>query len=371
MKAFILMLLLIVLTASPTFAGDLANGERLARNCAVCHGAFGQGASGKLSPRLAGLPKEYLIKATKDYLKGDRPNSLMVITSELDKMSDKEMEDIAEYYSSLDINSDARFAIRAHMGDAKKGKKIYRDECKVCHASDGFGKPKKDAPPLAMQHPEYLFTVMRGFRDKYRIHDNDPEDDSFEEYTDEDYIDLTAYMASLGDVRIKKGYRFVPPQIKLSRESSRLAHRASKIEITNITQTVVRMELADGMTAEKAAETMLAQARKIGLKKVAQQRVSRFLEKKGVKTPHLSIYQFCNPMDARQMVMADPVFSAYMPCRISIAEDRKGKLWLMMLNLDMLINSEFLPDDVVKTAVKVNQQMLSVMAAGARGKLID
>ncbi len=68
------------------------------------------------------------------------------------------------------------------------------------------------------------------------------------------------------------------------------------------------------------------------------------------------------------MVIADPVFSSYMHCRISMVEDDKGKLWLMMLNLDMLINSKLLPAEVVKTAIRVNQQMLDVMAAGASGK---
>ena len=121
--------------------------------------------------------------------------------------------------------------------------------------------------------------------------------------------------------------------------------------------------------AMKAAENaMIAKAEEIGLKKVAQQKVSKFLSRQDVKMPHLSIFQFCNPLDARLMVMADPVFSSYMPCRISMVEDGDGKLWLMMLNLDMLINSKLLPAEVIETAIRVNQQMLDVMTAGASGK---
>jgi hypothetical protein len=37
------------------------------------------------------------------------------------------------------------------------------------------------------------------------------------------------------------------------------------------------------------------------------------------------------------------------------------------LNLDMLIDSELLPAEVVETAIRVNQQMLDVMTAGASG----
>lgn len=68
------------------------------------------------------------------------------------------------------------------------------------------------------------------------------------------------------------------------------------------------------------------------------------------------------------MVMADPVFSSCMLCQISMVEDANGKLWLMMLNLDMLINSKLLPPEVVETAIRVSQQMLDVMTAGASGK---
>ncbi len=68
------------------------------------------------------------------------------------------------------------------------------------------------------------------------------------------------------------------------------------------------------------------------------------------------------------MVISNPVFSSYMPCRISVVEDKEGKTWLMMLNLDMLIDSELLPSEVVDTAIKVNQQMLDIMVAGATGE---
>lgn len=128
------------------------------------------------------------------------------------------------------------------------------------------------------------------------------------------------------------------------------------------------MALDEGVTADQAKQAMLSKAEEIGLKKVAQQKVSKFLARKDVKMPHLSIFQFCNPLDARLMVMADPVFSSHMPCRISLVEDADGRLWLVMLNLDTLINSELPPGEVVETAIRVNQQMLDVMAAGASGK---
>ena len=164
----------LVAASMPVWSADMANGQKLNKNCALCHGAHGQGTSGKLSPRIAGMPKEYIIKAMKEYLDGTRNYPLMTKTSKLDKYTEKDFDDVATYIASLDLSSDARFNIKPSIGgDAKAGKEIYNDDCKSCHARDGYGKPKKEAPPLAGQHPEYLYTTMLNFRDKIRVHDND------------------------------------------------------------------------------------------------------------------------------------------------------------------------------------------------------
>jgi cytochrome c553/uncharacterized protein (DUF302 family) len=305
----------------------------------------------------------------KDYVEGRRVYPLMVRTSQIDKYTEQDYEDVAAYLSSLDLRSDARFDIRAQYGDADKGEDVYRD-CRNCHGRDGYGNRRKEAPPLAGQHVAYLYTTMRNFAEGNRIHANDPEDETFADgyYSDQDFIDLTAYLATLDDKGIMPGYAFQPPMYRPAFARPERRELNQSIQITDIKQTVVRMALADGVTTDMAEEAMLAKAEEIGLKKVAQQKVSKFLARQDVEMPHLSIFQFCNPLDARLMVMADPVFSSYMPCRISMVEDADGKLWLMMLNLDMLINSKLLPAEVVETAIRVNQQMLDVMTAGASGK---
>ena len=367
LKKFIVAVALLA-ASLPAWSADMANGQKLNKSCALCHGAHGQGTSGKLSPRIAGLPKEYIIKAMKDYVDGTRVYPLMVKTSQLEKFSDKDFDDVATYLASLDMSSDAQFNIVSRIGgDPKEGKSIYKSDCKNCHARDGYGKPKKEAPPLAGQHPEYLYTTMRNFKEGSRIHANDVEDDTFTEYSDMEFIDLAAFLATLDDKRVVEGYVFEAPAYKPSTAVAKASKLNEVIQITDIVQTVVRMAVQEGVNPKQAAAAMNAKAKEIGLRKVAQQQVSKFLAKKGVDMPHLSIYQFCNPMDAREMVIADPVFSSYMPCRISMVEDQKGKLWLMMLNLDMLINSKLLPSSVVETAVRVNQQMLDVMTAGAAG----
>jgi len=367
---------ILILMASLAFAGDalsanLVRGEKINKSCALCHGQFGQGTPGQLSPRIAGLPKEYLIKATKAYRDQLHRNyPLMVRTSGLHEMTEDDIEDVAAYLASIDLSSDGRFNIHPTGGSAKKGHKIFKSDCKTCHAKDGYGKPRKEAPPLAGQHTAYLYTTMRAFRDGTRVHANDVEDDTFEDYTEQDYINLTAYIAGLDDKKIVPGYVFQPPvlmPLPTAVATTKTPEEKVGIEITDIKQTVVKLALDEGVSTEDAAQAMLSKAVELNLKLVGQQQVSQELEARGVETPHLSIYQFCNPLDAKVMVVANPVFSSYMPCRISMVEDNDGKMWLMMLNLDMLINSHLLPPDVMETAVKVNQQMLEVMVAGSAG----
>lgn len=370
------IMMLVGLVCLPMFAqaADMANGERINRKCALCHGVYGQGTPGRLSPRLAGFPKWYLEKATKEFQEGKlRHNPLMVKTSGLDHMTDADIEDVSAYLASLDISPDRRFDIIMPMGNPARGEEIFKDDCKTCHAKDGYGKPKKEAPPIAGQHHEYLFSTIKLFQSKLRNHDNDPEDETFDDFSDADLVDILAYLSTLDNQKVRVGYHFFPPRIspiQMARVEKQARERKSDggLEITDIKQTVAKMALEEGVSIDDAIQAMKAKANELNLRQVGEQFVSKELESRGVETPYLTILQFCDPMDARLMIISNPIFASYMPCRIAIVEDQDKKPWLMMLNLDMLINSELLPDELVETAIRVNQNMLDVMVAGSTGE---
>jgi uncharacterized protein (DUF302 family) len=141
-----------------------------------------------------------------------------------------------------------------------------------------------------------------------------------------------------------------------------------EVHITNISQTVVKMSLRSDVSPEDASEAMTSKAAELNLKLVGRQLVHEELRARGVAAPHLEILQFCDPEDAVEMVRKDPIYSAYMPCRIALVEDGNGKPWLFMLNLDMLIGSHSLPQDLQQLAIRINQAMLAVMTAGATGE---
>jgi len=140
------------------------------------------------------------------------------------------------------------------------------------------------------------------------------------------------------------------------------------IELTDVSQTVLKMSLKEGIELQDAIDAMLSRAAELNMKMVGHLPVSEELKARGIDARHLEIYQFCNPEDAAKMVAFNPIYAAYMPCRVSIVEDRDGRVWLLTLNLDMLISTTHLPENLRKIAITINAQMIDIMIAGATGE---
>jgi len=140
-----------------------------------------------------------------------------------------------------------------------------------------------------------------------------------------------------------------------------------EVQMFDIGQTVIKMALADGVSAQDAIDAMLSKAVELNMKLVGQQNVGQELKNRGVESPELQIFQFCNPEDAIKMVKFNTIYAAYMPCRIALVQDGEGKYWLEMLNLDMIINAYPLPPELQAIAITVNGTMLSILTAGATG----
>lgn len=188
----------LVLAVGPAAALDLENAKRINRSCALCHGNYGQGTPGTMSPRLAGLPAEYLAKELRYYRDGVRHYPPMVIASSVDSMTDKDIDDISEYLAGVNLRTLNLPEIPAYTkGDAERGEELFMDECKGCHRPTGLGKPEKGIPPLAGQYGSYLFGQMKRFQKKDRHHDDDPEDETFDGLEEEVLDDLVTFLTSL------------------------------------------------------------------------------------------------------------------------------------------------------------------------------
>lgn len=134
--------------------------------------------------------------------------------------------------------------------------------------------------------------------------------------------------------------------------------------------TVWKRQLDEGVTPEDAAEAMSSVATEVNIKAVGVLPLSKEVEAKtGEKQRLLTIYQYCNPLTAVKMIEYSDAFSAYLPCRIALVEDKQGKFWLYSLDMDLMIHGgKTLPDELLKEANAVKDVMLKLMEAGATGE---
>ena len=172
--------------------------------CNACHGEDGVSTESDV-PSIAGVSpfiiEEYMFEYRDDarpcreskYRTGDTDRPATDMCAVAKELSEDEIPEIAEYYSSKE------FIAAAQDFDAEKaaaGKKIHRRECEKCH-SDGGSYADDDASILAGQWMPYLEQV---FAD-YAAGDRAMLDEKMKEKTDpldaESISALRHYYASL------------------------------------------------------------------------------------------------------------------------------------------------------------------------------
>lgn len=133
--------------------------------------------------------------------------------------------------------------------------------------------------------------------------------------------------------------------------------------------TVWKVPVEEGLTVEDVDETVKAVANELNIKNVGELPLSDQVEAmNGEKSRFFKIYMFCNALTAAQMLEYSDAFSAYLPCRISLVEDKQGKLWLYSLNMDaMIYGGKPLPAALKEEAMGVKAIILEILKRGAEG----
>ncbi len=346
-------------------AVDVLNGRLINKRCALCHGTFGQGAPGPNSPRIAGLPKDYMIDLLNDFVSGKRVSVAMVMAAGLDQLTEQDIHDVAAFLAEIDLRNDPRFVIPVPPGDVEAGKDLFMGECRRgCHQRDGYGKPSKGVPPLTGQHSDYLVHAIKGFQVRQRVHDNDPGDPTFDDLSDQEIADLVAFVATLDTPTTPRFAEL--PQIDLQEVMTPTTRTA--ILIDDVIQTVARIPLQWGVSRDDAITAMNDRAAQLDMDLVRRQDISDDLAARGIAAPYVAIFQYCDVFESSEIVANNLVFAAYMPCRIALVEDAEGRDWLVMMNLDMLVNNRLVEGLGAQSVIRVNQRMLDIMIAGATGE---
>ncbi len=133
--------------------------------------------------------------------------------------------------------------------------------------------------------------------------------------------------------------------------------------------TTWKVAVSEDVSIEDVEESLKAIAAELNIKDVGQLPLGdQVAAMTGKKWRTLKIYQYCQPLVAKSMIDYSESFSAFLPCRISLVSDKKGKLWLYSANMDMMIHGgNTLPPALLKEANGVKKIMLALMNRAAKG----
>lgn len=187
----------------PQISALIFSGRGEQWSCASCHGDLGQGKEN--TPRLAGLPAEYIVKQLNDFGQGRRLNESMRVV--VNTLSASEMKGLAEYYAALRVPSNAKPELG---GDLARGEELALrgdwsrnvPSCFSCHGPSGFGVAP-EFPALAAQHPAYIANQLAAWTGGHRKNSSlDLMDRISRELSEADQRAVADYLASLPPVPV-------------------------------------------------------------------------------------------------------------------------------------------------------------------------
>ncbi|MEJ2316639.1 MAG: DUF302 domain-containing protein [Gammaproteobacteria bacterium] len=132
---------------------------------------------------------------------------------------------------------------------------------------------------------------------------------------------------------------------------------------------IIVCPLDDGIDTDDAIDSMKLRANSLNFKLVAHMPLSEQVEAMGQDSRRMEIFQFCDALIAKQMVEYNIVFAGFLPCRIAIIEDENGNGSIVTMNMDTMVNSVELTEDLKKLGLKVRNTIFSIVQAGVEGDL--
>jgi len=93
---------LLLASGSVSHAGDVKAGRAKAMMCQACHGLDGLSKTPD-APNVAGQIEPYLVAQLQAFKTGARKNDAMSVVVVAPSLSDKDIEDLAAYYSVIEI----------------------------------------------------------------------------------------------------------------------------------------------------------------------------------------------------------------------------------------------------------------------------
>jgi hypothetical protein len=132
---------------------------------------------------------------------------------------------------------------------------------------------------------------------------------------------------------------------------------------------VVKYLVNNDISIEDIEEAMESAAIGEGIRSVGMLPLSEMVElQTGEKQRFLKIYQYVSPRDSIVLANYNPEFSALLPIRISLAEDKNGKMWLYSIDIDSIFRSDKVINPTVdRLLLELKRVINAIMIAGKAG----
>ncbi len=183
--ALVLSIIMPIVQAEESLAGNSAAGKEKSGSCAGCHGEDGNSMMPTF-PKVAQQHSSYLVRQLQAFKEGSRNDATMAPMTLA--LSDADMADLAAYFSSQAITAnpepslppsedsdepvDENKAKETMKGLLASGSNLYRNgnltsqvsACIACHGPSGEGNKPAAFPALRSQHPDYLIKALTDFK---------------------------------------------------------------------------------------------------------------------------------------------------------------------------------------------------------------
>lgn len=165
LSAFLVASVTVLSANALEIKGDAKAGEKKNAMCIGCHGIVGYQASFPeihKVPKISGQGEKYIISALNAYKKGERKHPTMRGISA--SLSDQDMADLAVFYATNGVDTNAKPLEKASDGSAKAMELIAKGACLSCHG-ESLSKPIDPSyPKLAGQHNDYLYVALKTYK---------------------------------------------------------------------------------------------------------------------------------------------------------------------------------------------------------------
>jgi cytochrome c553 len=163
---------LVPLHAETPLQPNISEGQRIYRNCSICHQPEGWGTEDGIFPQISGQHLTVIIKQLEDIRSHKRNNKIMDrFTAEAELRDAQDILNVASYITNLPMTLEGGKGPGTAL---KRGNETYRLRCLSCHGRFAEGDAERTVPLLAGQHFLYLKRQFEAIRNGKRGN-GDPE----------------------------------------------------------------------------------------------------------------------------------------------------------------------------------------------------